>query len=55
MNSYTAGLHNKTIELEAKDLWSAKQQAIEILKPKKKDMGYLWVILNTVHDAAMLD
>ena len=55
MNSYTAGFNGKTIQLEAKDLWSAKQQAIQIFKPKKKDLGELWVILNTTHDAAILD
>lgn len=55
MNSYTAGLNGKQIEIQAKDLWSAKQLAVQILKPKKKDIGMVWVVLNTTHDAAMLD
>lgn len=55
MNSYTAGLHGKKIEIEAETLYEAKLRAIDILKPKKKDMGLLWVILNTTHDPAILD
>ena len=41
---YEAGLNGKRVEIEANDLWSAKQKAIEVLKPKKKDMGLLWVV-----------
>lgn len=49
MNSYTAILNDKRIEIEAKDLYSAKMKAIEILKPKKKYLGYLVVLLNCTH------
>ncbi len=55
MNSYTAGLNGKTIEIEAKTLWDAKCKATEIFKPKKKDLGHIWVVLNTTHDAAILN
>ena len=42
---YEAGLNGKRVEIEADSLWSAKEKAIAILKPKKKDMGLLWVVL----------
>lgn len=55
MYSYTAGFQNKKIILEAQSLYDAKLKAIEHFKPKKKDIGLLWVILNTEHDPAILD
>lgn len=41
---YIAGLKDKKIELQAPSLWDAKRKAIDLLKPKKKDLGLLWVL-----------
>jgi len=45
LNGYVAGLKGARIEIYAESLYAAKVKAIEELKPKKKDMGLLWVML----------
>lgn len=40
---YIAGLNGKTIGLYASSLYAAKQKAVEHFRPKKKDMGLIWV------------
>lgn len=42
--TYAAGCNGKTVELQADTLWDAKQQAVALLKPTKKDAGLLWVL-----------
>jgi hypothetical protein len=42
--TYIAGLKDQKIELEAPSLWDAKRKAIDLLKPKRKDLGLLWVL-----------
>lgn len=41
LNGYIAILRGKRIEIRAKTLLEAKQQAIAELKPRKRDMGLL--------------
>lgn len=45
MRMYIAGLHGKRIEIKAESLFAAKQEALRILKPKKSDLGLVWVQL----------
>lgn len=42
--NYAAGYKSKTIQLEANSLYEAKQKAVELLKPTKKDAGLMWVL-----------
>lgn len=42
---YMVGLGTQTIGLYAPSLWEAKQRAIAYLKPKKRELGLLWVEL----------
>ena len=42
---YIAGLNGKKVGLYAPSLAAAKQKAIEHFRPKKKDLGLLWVEL----------
>lgn len=42
---YIAGLNSKRVEIHAKTLAAAKQMAIDHFRPKKKDLGLLWVEL----------
>lgn len=42
---YIAGLNGKKVGLYARSLTAAKQTAVEHFKPKKRDMGLLWVEL----------
>lgn len=44
-NGYIAILHNKRIEIYAKDMWEATQKAREEFKPKKKDKYLISVTL----------
>ena len=41
---YAAGYKSKTIQIEANSLYEAKQKAVALLKPTKKDAGQLWVL-----------
>ena len=41
---YAAGYKGKTVELQADTLWDAKQKAVALLKPTKRDAGLLWVL-----------
>jgi len=45
LNGYKAFLNNKELDIYAKDLYSAKLKAIEIFKPKKKDVHMVHVHL----------
>ena len=60
LNGYIAGLNGKQIEIYAANLGDAKAKAVAELKPKKKDMGLVWVLLaekageQVVHDPAVL-
>ena len=60
MNTYHAFFMGRTIELEAKDLWSARKRALEILRPKKSQEGYVAIVLVAVngkpveHDGASI-
>lgn len=45
MNGYIAILNGKKIEVYAESLYAAKQKAIAELKPKKRDLGLLSVML----------
>lgn len=45
MRVYIAGLRGKEIEIKANSLYAAKQEAIKLLKPKKSEIGLLWVVL----------
>ena len=42
---YIAGLNGQKVGLYARSAHAAKQKAIEHFKPKKKDLGLLWVEL----------
>ena len=44
---YVAGFMSKRVGIYAPSLAAAKQKAMEHYKPKKKDMGLLWVELST--------
>lgn len=41
--AYIAGLNGTKVGLYAPSLAAAKQKAVEHFRPKKKDMGLLWV------------
>lgn len=42
--NYAAGYKSKTVQIEASSLYEAKQKAVALLKPTKKDAGLLWVL-----------
>lgn len=42
---YLAGLHDRRVAIYAPTIYAAKQKAVEHFRPKKKDMGLLWVEL----------
>ena len=42
--NYVAGYKGKKIEIEANSMLAAKEKAIALLKPTKKDAGLLWVL-----------
>ena len=42
-NPYIAGFNNQKVYLYAKSLAAAKQKAVEYFKPKKKQLGLIWV------------
>lgn len=60
MNGYVGGLNDQRVEVHADNLWDAKQKVIELVKPRKKDMGLVWVLLaekdgeQVCHDPAIL-
>lgn len=45
MSTYRAFLNSKSVEIEATSLYAAKLKAIEVLKPRKAQMGLLAVVL----------
>lgn len=47
---YVAGLNNQKVCLFAETLAQAKQQAVEHFRPKKRDLGLLWVELLEKND-----
>lgn len=47
IQTYAAGIcmrKDPVIEFEAPSLWDAKKKAIDLLKPKRKELGLLWVM-----------
>lgn len=47
--TYVAGfMTGDNITIEAESLWDAKQKAVAHFKPRKKDMGLVWVQLADV-------
>ena len=48
---YTAGLLGREVQLYAASLFAAKEAAIKYFKPSKKNMGLLWVVLNSSPEA----
>lgn len=42
--NYVAGYKGKKIEIEAGSMLAAKEKAVALLKPTKKDAGLLWVL-----------
>jgi len=45
MNTYRAFLNGQTIDVQATSLYAAKLQAIDVLKPRKSQLGLLAVVL----------
>lgn len=43
--NYKAFLHGKELDIKATSLYQAKQKAIELFKPKKKDISLIAVVL----------
>lgn len=52
MHGYVAMLRGKRIEIRAENLYEAKRVAIGVLKPSKRDMGTLVVMLAELNDGA---
>lgn len=48
MRMYIAGFKDKRITIQAESLYAARVEAEKQFKPKKKDMGLLWVELADV-------
>lgn len=45
-HTYIAGLHNEKVIVYGFTIAEAKQKAIEYFKPKKKDRGLVWIVLD---------
>lgn len=42
---YVAGLNGRQVDIYATSLYAAKQAALAHFKPRKKDLGLVWVLL----------
>ena len=45
LHGYMAFLNGKQIEVHAESLWAAKQRAVALLKPKKREQHMVSVVL----------
>ena len=45
VNGYVAGFNGQQVEVWANSLWAAKQEALKVFKPSKKQAGLVWVLL----------
>lgn len=44
---YTGGLNGQEIQVYAPSLYDAKVLVVNYFKPSKKNLGMVWVVLNT--------
>ena len=44
---YTGGLNGQVIQVYAPSLFDAKELVVKYFKPTKKNLGLVWVVLNT--------
>lgn len=54
MNTYVGGLNGRKVTVEADSLYAAKQLVVHQLKPKKAELGLVWVELAEVEGVPVI-
>lgn len=50
---YTGGLNGQEIQVYAPSMFAAKVLVIKYFKPSKKNLGLVWVVLNSSPEALL--
>lgn len=50
---YTGGLNGQVIQVYAPTGLAAKEQVVKYFKPSKKNLGLVWVVLNSSPEALL--
>lgn len=50
---YTGGLNGQDIQVYAPSMFAAKELVVKYFKPSKKNLGLVWVVLNSSPEALL--